>query len=254
MSLLATDALSVRTTTGAVLLDGVDLSVERDEMVVVAGRSGSGKTTLTKAIGGLLDSRPNIETAGTVSGPENVGFLFQNPRTQLVRRSVRHDVAFDLENQGVPRDEMERRIEQWAERLDATPFLDREVDALSRGETAVVALLGALVTEPDLVVLDEPLAPLDDRNRRLVLDAIETLRDHGSTLLVTEHDLRDVLPLADRVLVLEEGRVTSGGSPSTQLARLADLGITLPFATRVGLERGQSPERLPLSTVSARDR
>ncbi|MGM0397562.1 MAG: energy-coupling factor ABC transporter ATP-binding protein [Halobacteriota archaeon] len=254
MSLLATDALSVRTTTGAVLLDGVDLSVERDELVVVAGRSGSGKTTLTKAIGGLLDSRPNIETSGTVSGPENVGFLFQNPRTQLVRRSVRHDVAFDLENQGVPRDEMERRIEEWAERLDATAFLDREVDALSRGETAVVALLGALVTEPDLVVLDEPLAPLDYRNRALVLDAIETLRDHGSTLLVTEHDLRDVLPLADRVLVLDDGRVASGGSPSAQLAQLADLGITLPFATRVGLERGHAPENLPLSTVSAGDR
>ncbi|MFW6265338.1 MAG: energy-coupling factor ABC transporter ATP-binding protein [Halanaeroarchaeum sp.] len=254
MSLLAIEALSVRTTAGAVLLDGVDLAVERDELVVVAGRSGSGKTTLTKAIGGLLASRPNIETSGTVRAPENVGFLFQNPRTQLVRRSVRHDVAFALENQGVPRPEMERRIEDWADRLDATHFLDHEADELSRGETAVVALLGALVTEPDLVVLDEPLAPLDYRNRGLVLDAIETLREDGSTLLVTEHDLRDVLPLADRVLVLDDGRVTSGGSPRRQLAHLADLGITLPFATRVGLERGEPADALPLSTVPEGDR
>lgn len=248
MSLLATEALSVRTTGGAVLLDGVDLSVERDEMVVVAGRSGSGKTTLTKAIGGLLESRPNVETTGTVRAPENVGFLFQNPRTQLVRRSVRHDVAFDLENQGVEPAEMERRIEAWAERLAATAFLDRTVEELSRGETAVVALLGALVSEPDLVVLDEPLAPLDDRNRGLVLDAIETLRDHGSTLLVTEHDLRDVLSLADRVVVLEDGQVTAGGPPADQVGRLRDIGVTLPFATEVALERGQPADAIPLTT------
>lgn len=248
MTLLATDDLSVRTTDGAILLEGVSLSLDRGETVVVAGPAGSGKTSLTKAIGGLLASRPNLETTGSVKRPDTVGYLFQNPRTQLVRRTVRHDVAFALENRGVPRDEMERRIETWADRLNATSFLDREVEGLSRGETAIVAMLGSLVTEPDLMVMDEPLAPLDYRNTRLVLGAIETLRDRGSTLLVTEHDLRDVLSLAERVVVLEDGRVTGRGPPPAQLQRLRRSGVTLPFATRVGLERGQSPETVPLST------
>lgn len=248
MTVLATDDLSVRTTDGHVLIEDVSLSVAEGETVVVAGPSGSGKTTLTKAVGGLLANRSNLETAGTVTRPDDVGFLFQYPATQLVRQTVDHDVAFGLENQGVPREAMRARIETWAERLDATQFLDRGVDELSRGETAVVALLGALVTEPALVVLDEPLAPLDLRNRRLVLDAIDALQSHGTTLLITEHDLRGVLALADRVAVLEAGHVTDSGPPHAVLTRLRSLGLTLPFATAVGLERGQSPEIVPLAT------
>ncbi|MFW5918758.1 MAG: energy-coupling factor ABC transporter ATP-binding protein [Halanaeroarchaeum sp.] len=248
MTILATEDRSVRTADGATLLDSVSLSVDRGETVVVAGPSGSGKTTLTKAVGGLLENRSNLQTTGTVSRPDDVGYLFQNPATQLVRRTVRHDVAFGLENQGVPREEIVRRIDTWAERLDATRFLDREVERLSRGETAVVALLGSLVTEPDLVVLDEPLAPLDRRNRRLVLEAIDTLQDHGTTLLVTEHDLRDVLGLADRIVVLEAGTVVARGGPADHLDRLRRLGIALPFATEVALERGRPKTAIPLAT------
>jgi energy-coupling factor transporter ATP-binding protein EcfA2 len=248
MTILATDGLSVHTTDGTPILGPVSLSVDSAETVVVAGPSGSGKTTLTKAIGGLLANRANLETAGTVSRPDDVGYLFQNPATQLVRRTVEHDVAFGLENQGVPRDEIARRIDTWADRLDATHFLDREVDRLSRGETAIVALLGSLVTEPDLVVLDEPLAPLDHRNRRLVLDAIETLQGRGTTLLVTEHDLRDVLAIADRVVVLDDGEAVARGAPTPHLDRLRRLGVTLPFATRVALERGENPATVPLGT------
>ena len=246
MTMLATEDLSVQTTDGTPILGPVSLTVDSAETVVVAGPSGSGKTTLTKAIGGLLENRSNLETAGTVSRPDDVGYLFQNPATQLVRRTVEHDVAFGLENTGVARDEIERRIDTWADRLDATQFLDRQIDRLSRGETAVVALLGSLVTEPDLVVLDEPLAPLDHRNRRLVLDAIETVQERGTSLLVTEHDLRDVLAIADRVVVLDDGEAVARGAPPDHLDRLSRLGITLPFATRVGLERGQEPATVPL--------
>lgn len=248
MTLLATDGLAVHTTGGTPILGPVSLSVDSGDTVVVAGPSGSGKTTLTKAIGGLLADRSNLDTTGTVSRPDDVGYLFQNPATQLVRRTVEHDVAFGLENQGVPRDEITRRIDTWADRLDATQFLDREVDRLSRGETAIVALLGSLVTEPDLVVLDEPLAPLDHRNRRLVLDAIETLQERGTTLLVTEHDLRDVLAIADRVVVLDEGEVVARGPPRVHLDHLRERGVTLPFATRVALERGRNSATTPLAT------
>ncbi|AKH96821.1 energy-coupling factor ABC transporter ATP-binding protein [Halanaeroarchaeum sulfurireducens] len=249
MTVLAATDLTVRTTDGVVLLDEVSLSIERGETVLVAGQSGSAKTMLTKAIGGLLASRSNLETSGSVTRPEDVGYLFQNPTTQLVRRTVRHDVAFALENQGVPRAAMERRIEQWADRLDAERFLDRNVDELSRGETAIVALLGSLVTEPDLVVLDEPLAPLDYPNRRLVLDAIETLQGLGSTLLITEHDVRDLLASTDRIVVLDDGRVADRGTPAETIDRLRRIGVNLPFATEVALERGLPTSSVPLTTV-----
>ncbi|MFB6069564.1 MAG: energy-coupling factor ABC transporter ATP-binding protein [Halanaeroarchaeum sp.] len=249
--LVATD-LAVTTAAGDALVDGVSLAVDAGETVVVAGPSGSGKTTVTKALGGLLDSRPNLAVEGSVERPGNVGFLFQNPKTQLVRRTVEHDVAFGLENRGVPRAEMRERIREWAERLDATRYLDRAVDELSRGETAVVVLLGALVTEPDVLVLDEPLAPLDAPNRRLVLETIETLQARGTALLVAEHDLRDLLPVADRVLVLESGRVTARGPVHRHLHRLRSLGLRLPFATEVALERGVTGEAVPLDAGGSR--
>lgn len=248
MTALAADGCSVRTVDGETLLADVSLTVDPGETVVVAGPSGAGKTVLTKALGGLLDGRPNLRATGSVDRPDDVGFLFQNPHTQLVRRTVAHDVAFGLENRGVPREAIHERIDEWADRLDAARFLDREVDELSRGETAVVALLGSLVTEPDLVILDEPLAPLDHPNRRLVLAAIESLQAAGAALLVTEHDLRDLLPSADRIVALEAGRVVDRGAPRAVLPTLRRLGCRLPFGTAVALERGVAPEAVPLET------
>ena len=246
MTVLAATDCSVSTVDGTPLLADVSLAVDPGETVVVAGPSGSGKTVLTKALGGLVENRPNLTVGGTVERPDDVGFLFLNPTTQLVRRTVEHDAAFGLENQGVPREEMGARIRTWADRLNATRFLDRRVDQLSRGETAVVALLGSLVTEPDLVILDEPLAPLDHPNRQLVLETIEALQAQGTALIVTEHDLRDVLSLADRLLVLEEGRVTGRGQPRDLVSTLHSFGLRLPFPTEVALERGTAPDAMPL--------
>ncbi|MFB6081297.1 MAG: energy-coupling factor ABC transporter ATP-binding protein [Halanaeroarchaeum sp.] len=247
MTVLAARDLSVSTTSGASLLADVSISVDAGETVLVAGPSGSAKTTLVKALGGLLASRPNLTVTGSVDGPADVGFLFQNPTRQLVRRTVDHDAAFGLENRGVPREHMRERIDTWADRLDARRYLDRDVEQLSRGETAVVALLGSLVTDPALVFLDEPLAPLDHRNRQLVLGAIRSVRETGTTLVIAESDLRDVLSLSDRVLVLEDGRVTREGGPREHLRRLRSLGLHLPFSTRVALERGEEGPAVPLA-------
>lgn len=248
MTVLAATDLSVSTAGGETLLSDVSLAVDAGETVVVAGPSGSGKTMLTKALAGLLEGRPNLAAAGAIDRPADVGVLFQNPHTQLVRRTVEHDVAFGLENQGLPRQEMVERIHEWADRLAATRFLDRDVEALSRGETAVVALLGALVTEPPLVVLDEPLAPLDHANRSLVLDTIDVLRERGTALVVTEHDVRDLLDRADAVLALDDGTVVDRGAPRDVLATLRAGGVTIPFATEVALDRGETGAAIPLST------
>ena len=246
MSLLAVEELSVRARDETTLLDAVSLSVEAEETVLLAGPSGSGKTLLGKAVAGLLSQVSTVSVAGTVHREGTVGMLFQDPRTQLVRERVRSDVAFGLENRGVEPANIHDRIDTWADRLDAAHLLDRDVAALSRGETALVALLGTLVTRPDLVVLDEPLAALDARNRRLVLDAIEEL--HGETaLLVAEHDTTSLLELADRAILLEDGKLGASGSPQAVVESLDGAGVGIPFATAVALARGDPAESVPLS-------
>jgi energy-coupling factor transporter ATP-binding protein EcfA2 len=159
---------------------------------------------------------------------------------------VRSDVAFGLENRGVDPAVIHERIGTWAERLHVTHLLDREVEALSRGETTLIALLGVLVTDPDLLVLDEPLAALDFANRELVLEAIEDLRDR-TAMLVTEQDVSSLLTRADRALLLDTGQVVSAGSTRSILRDFQEIGVRLPFATQVALERGQPLEEVPLS-------
>ena len=247
MTVLAASGLSVERTGGGTLLSDVSLSISPGEMVLLAGPSGSGKTILSKALGGLLDSRPGIDVRGEVTRNGDIGFLFQNPRAQLVRRDVRQDVAFGLENKGIEPGAIDSRIRGWAERLDATRFLTRGVDDLSRGETAVVALLGALVTEPDLLILDEPLAPLDRRNRQRVLAVLDELQARDTTMLVAEHDARGLLERVDRVLLLGDGQIATEGPPRQLAGALRQAGIRLPYDLAVALERGVSSTDLPLA-------
>ncbi|MFB6133955.1 MAG: energy-coupling factor ABC transporter ATP-binding protein [Halanaeroarchaeum sp.] len=251
MPALAATNLSVTTTQGETLLESVSLAVKRSETLLLAGPSGSGKSLLLRALGGLLAGRPNLARTGSITVSGETGHLFQRPRTQLVRRTVRQDVAFGLENRGVAPDEIERRIDEWATRLSATSLLDREIDRLSRGETAIVALLGSLVTDPAVVLMDEPLAPLDHPNRSLVLDAIETLREDDTALIVAERDVRDLLALADRAALLEDGAVTAQGAIRALVPEMERAGVALPFATRVALEGGAA--EMPLEPSARRE-
>lgn len=229
--------LAVRDADGAPLLEGVDLAVEPGELLLVCGRPGSGKTLLAKALRGLLDRRDDLIVEGEVTRSDDVGFVLQRPAAQLVRRTVRRDAAFGLENRGVPPAEIRKRVAAGADRLGATDLLDREVRTLSAGETAIVALLGVLVTEPTTVILDEPLSALDRPSTRRVLDALDALRGTGTTLVVAEHDCRDLLSRADRALVLEAGRPAALGPPGDVVDALATAGVRLPFGTAVALER-----------------
>jgi len=252
MTVLAADGLGVRAADGTALLDGVSLAVARGETVLVCGRPGSGKTLLAKALRGLLDDRRDLTVRGTVTHEGDVGFVFQRPATQLVRRVVRSDVAFGLENRGVHPTDIEERIDRYARVLDAEGLLDREVRDLSGGETAIVALLGSLVTEPEVLVLDEPVATLDAPNARLVLDAIDRLRGTGTAVVVAEHDVRDLLGRADRVVLLAGGRVVTEGPPADCLEDLRTAGVRLPVATAVALARRDAGEAVPVPLADAR--
>lgn len=248
MALLESDSLSVRTADGTRLLDDVDFAVHEDETVLLCGGPGAGKSLLAKALTNVLHRRENFEVDGSIKRDATTGLVFQHPEVQLVRQTVREDIAFGLENRGMDREAMEAAIERHAARLDATALLDREVDELSRGETTLVAVLGMLVTDPDVLVLDEPLAPLDGYNAGLVLDAIDHLRSRGTSIVIAEHDLRDLLARGDRVVLLENGRVSDQGGPRSLTPTLREAGVKLPFPTELALERGASGQEVPIGT------
>ena len=216
-------------------VDGVSLTIADGEFVVLAGANGSGKTTLVRHFNGLLaPDEGEVRVDGVPVGDDlvaartAVGMVFQDPRDQFVAATVGADVAFGPENLGLPREEIDRRV---GEALDAVEMADRReerVDELSGGERERVAVAGALAMEPDHVVLDEPFAGLDDPARRSVAARLGALSDAGTGAVVVTHDLRDVVPLADRVLAMDDGRLAVDAPPETAVDALAEYGVRPP--------------------------
>ncbi|SDF28122.1 energy-coupling factor ABC transporter ATP-binding protein [Halorientalis regularis] len=209
------------------VLDGLDLTIEDGEFVLLVGPNGAGKTTLVRQFNGLedpdsgtvlVDGRPVHEDL--VAARTAVGMVFQDPRDQFVAATVRADVAFGPENLGLAHDEIDRRVEGALETVGMAGRGDERIDRLSGGEQARVAIAGALAMAPDHLVLDEPLASLDLPARRAVCDHLERLHDDGTGVVLVTHDLRDVSDLADRIVVLSDGRVALDGEPDAVRDRL----------------------------------
>ncbi|MFC6837332.1 energy-coupling factor ABC transporter ATP-binding protein [Halomarina ordinaria] len=209
-------------------LDGVSLSVADGEFVLLAGANGSGKTTLVRHFNGLLppdegrvtvDGRPVDEDV--VAARTSVGMVFQDPRDCFVAATVGADVAFGPENLGLAHEEIDRRVGEALAAVRMDGRRDERIDALSGGEQARVAIAGALAMRPAHLVLDEPFAGLDWPARTAVLDRLVALNDEGTGVVVVTHDLRDVLDVADRLVVLSAGRVVEDGPPESVASRLA---------------------------------
>jgi energy-coupling factor transporter ATP-binding protein EcfA2 len=243
---------------------GIDLSIAHGERVLLLGPSGAGKSTLLAALAGLLPEDSG-EAGGSVEidgldprkARERVGLVFQDPQTQLVMARSGDDVAFGLENRGVPAGDIWPRV-GWALRRVGFPYpIDRPTAALSGGEQQRLALAGVLALRPGLLLLDEPTANLDPAGAALVRDAIirsfvpPPADSANPTLIIVEHRVAEALPLVDRVVVLAPGGgVRADGPPAKVFAaegdRLADEGVWVPGHPLPAFAKKRSASSHPL--------
>jgi len=223
-----------------VALDGVTLEIERGSFVVVLGHNGSGKSTLAKTFNAvLLPSGGTVYVDGMDTSNEEllleirrrIGMVFQNPDNQIVANVVEEDVAFAPENLGVPTAEIRQRVDDALEAVGMTDFTLHAPHLLSGGQKQRIAIAGVLAMLPECIVLDEATAMLDPIGRREVLNVIEGLhREKDVTVVLITHHMNEA-ENADRVIVMDHGKVAMDGTPKQVFARaeeLKALGLTVP--------------------------
>ena len=204
------------------VLDGVSLDIEEGSFVAVLGHNGSGKSTLAKHLNAiLLPSGGKVYVDGIDTADEDklldirrtVGMVFQNPDNQIVATVVEEDVAFALENLGVPPEEMRRRVDEAMKMAGIYEYRERAPHNLSGGQKQRVAIAGVVAMRPDCLILDEATAMLDPRGREQVMQTIHRLnKDLGITVVAITHYMEEAAQ-ADRVLVMSQGHVVMEGTP-----------------------------------------
>ena len=244
-------------------LSGVDLDIAPGERVLVLGPSGSGKSTLMGGLAGLLGGAEEGEATGTLTvdgvapaqARGRVGLLMQDPEAQVVLARVGDDVAFGMENLGVPREEIWPRVEESLSAVGLDAPLDHSTTELSGGQKQRLALASILAMGPGLLLLDEPTANLDPSGIAEVRAAVEAVVERtGATVVVVEHRVDVWAPLVDRVIVVADGRIAADGPLDEVLAQQGDAlrerGIWLP-GDDVAAEVGPAPEVAPASSEDA---
>ena len=221
-------------------LQGVNLRIEKGSFVVVLGHNGSGKSTLAKTFNGvLLPVGGRVYVGGMDTTDENlllairqhVGMVFQNPDNQIVANVVEEDIAFAPENLGVPSEEIRRRVDDALHAVGMYEFVRHAPHLLSGGQKQRIAIAGVIAMEPDCIVLDEATAMLDPIGRQEVLSTVHRLnREKGITVVLITHHMNEA-ELADRVVVMDNGRVAMDGTPRevfAQVDALRCMGLTVP--------------------------
>lgn len=230
-------------------LDDVSLTIHDGEFIGLIGHTGSGKSTLVQHLNGLI-----LPTSGkiTVDGMDlaekgtdrrairrRVGLVFQYPENQLFEETVAKDIAFGPKNLGLGEEEIDRRVRTAMRRvaLDYDKLAQRSVFELSGGQMRRVAIAGVLAMEPQTLVLDEPCAGLDPRGREEILGLISDLhRESGATIVMVSHSMDDVAALAERVIVMNHGKVAMDGTPREIFSRgeeLRTIGLDVPQAVEL---------------------
>ncbi|MFD1417310.1 energy-coupling factor ABC transporter ATP-binding protein [Companilactobacillus keshanensis] len=225
-------------------INGLSLDIYRNEWLSIVGKNGSGKSTLAKLIDGLIESETgSIIVDGQEVNEKNIweirskiGIVFQNPDHQFVGATVEDDVAFGLENQGIPRDEMVKEVDAALKMVDMQDYKTRDPQSLSGGQKQRVAIAGVLATKPSIIIMDESTSMLDPNGRKTVLNLVKQLREEQNmTIISITHDIEET-ELSERIVILRDGEVVQKASPKTIYDmghKLTNYGLEEPFSSQV---------------------
>lgn len=224
-------------------IDTVSFHVKQGEWLSIVGHNGSGKSTVVRLIDGLLEAESGeIYVDGKQLTRETIweirskiGIVFQNPDNQFVGATVEDDVAFGLENQGIPREEMLQRVEKAIEQVGMLEFKDREPSRLSGGQKQRVAIAGIIALRPTIIILDEATSMLDPEGREDLMAVMRELQKKFQlTIISITHDLTEIA-LSDRTLVFQRGKLESSMTPRELFSRndLNEIGLDKPFSKQV---------------------
>jgi len=243
MNIIEIENLTHRFADGTIGIEGINLAIRQGSFVVVAGHNGSGKTTLLRHLNGLL--RPSdgvVRLAGKrleedlLKARQFVGMMFQDADSQIVGETVYEDVAFGPENLCLEHAAIKKRVNRALRVVGLQDLADQRPHLLSGGEKRRLAIAGVLAMEPRVIVFDEPFASLDYPGVKQVLQHILDLHRSGHTIVVTTHDLEKVIAHADRLIIMQGGKIVRDGSPVEIVGHLEAFGVREPCAYRLGLE------------------
>jgi energy-coupling factor transport system ATP-binding protein len=242
-------------------LKNISFDIFEGEWLAIVGHNGSGKSTLAKLLNGLqFPQEGTISVCGIPLSEDsvwdirkNVGMVFQNPDNQFVGTTVQDDVAFGLENHGVPRELMVERVQNSLDKVKMGTFLNQEPHHLSGGQKQRVAIAGVLALQPSIIILDEATSMLDPRGRAEVIQTVRELKTRENlTVLSITHDLEEAAK-ADRILVMNNGELYREGTPEEIFQmddELIELGLDIPFPVKMGKKLREKGIRISKSYLT----
>ncbi len=247
------------------VLKGINLDIKKGEFVAVLGHNGSGKSTLAKHLNGILiPKKGKVIVDGIDTSDESklfelrqrAGMVFQNPDNQIVSSIVEEDVAFALENLGVPYDEMRKRVDDSLKAVNMYEYRLHSPSQLSGGQKQRVAIAGIIAMRPECIILDEPTAMLDPQGRKEVLSAIHRMnREYGITIVLITHYMEEATQ-CDRVIVMDKGNIIMDNIPEkvfSQVELLRKIGLDVPQVTELCWELKNAGIEISPEIISEKD-
>jgi len=243
MALLETQQLTHVFPNGTVALEDINLAIEAGEFVVIAGANGSGKTVLLRHLNGLLTpTKGTVFLEGTSiaknikAARRQIGLIFQNSDSQIVGQTVAEDVAFGPENLKLTPEEVDTRVKKSLEAVGLSQFALQNPYALSGGQKRKLAVAGVLAMQPKILLFDEPFAGLDYSGVVQILKQILLLHKANHTIIVVTHELEKVLAHADRLILMDKGKIVEDGFPREVVRRCGKYGVRMPLGKNEDIE------------------
>ncbi len=244
------------------VLKGIDLDIKQGEFIAVLGRNGSGKSTLAKHLNAILTATEGKVIVDGIDASDETrlfdlrqraGMVFQNPDNQIVSSIVEEDVAFALENLGVPYDEMRKRVDDALKAVNMYEYRLHSPSQLSGGQKQRVAIAGIIAMRPKCIILDESTAMLDPQGRKEVLSAVRRMnREYGITIVLITHYM-DEAAQCDRVVVMDNGKIVLDNTPEkvfSQVELLKKIGLDVPQVTELAWELRKAGVDIPTEIIS----